>query len=236
MNIFTVSQSLINDLQECLIKTGKSGNITEIKQKEAYLNDGRIITPTANLTLKQLEFSSTKGIYLDERFLNIENGYYEGDIYCLEIEDNHTFYVRHNGKCFITGNSDETVVNLKNACLNIMELWWEGDDVWAVLEILNTPSGKIVQELLKSGCAVGISSRGTGSVTQIDEDSVEVDDNFTLICWDAVSNPSTPGAFLTPQQLNEGVQVNKNPYSEINSIISDILCQNLGFCECQLHK
>lgn len=131
-------------------------------------------------------------------------------------------------------HSEETIVNLKNACINIMEIWWEGDDVWGIVEVLNTPSGKIVQELLKAGLGVGISSRGTGSVTQIDEESVEVNDDFTLICWDIVSNPSTPGAFL---QMNEAVGgSNESSYGTINEIIGDILCQNVGFCSCQLKK
>lgn len=128
-------------------------------------------------------------------------------------------------------HSEETIVNLKNACINIMELWWEEDDVIAVIEVLNTPSGKIVQELLKAGLSVGISSRGTGSVTQIDEESVEVDDNFELICWDIVSNPSTPGAFL---HVNESVQPKELNFNNINEIVSDILCMNIGFCSCEL--
>lgn len=131
-------------------------------------------------------------------------------------------------------HSEETIVNLKNVCINIMEIWWKGDDVLGVIEVLNTPSGKIVQELLKAGLGVGISSRGTGSVTQIDEESVEVNDDFQLICFDIVSNPSTPGAFL---HMNEAAgESNDTPYSNINEIISDILCQNVGFCSCQLHK
>lgn len=133
-------------------------------------------------------------------------------------------------------HSEETIVNLKNACINIMELWWEEDDLMAIIEVLNTPSGKIVQELLKAGLGVGISSRGTGSVTQIDEESVEVDDNFELICWDIVSNPSTPGAFLPTKSLNESIDSKQLEYNKINEVISDILCMNIGWCSCELHK
>lgn len=130
-------------------------------------------------------------------------------------------------------HSEETIVNLKNACINIMELWWEEDDLIAIIEVLNTPSGKIVQELLKAGLGVGISSRGTGSVTQIDEEDVEVNDDFELICWDIVSNPSTPGAFL---HMNESVQSKESNFNNVNDIIGDILCMNIGFCSCELKK
>ena len=128
-------------------------------------------------------------------------------------------------------HTTEEVVNLKNACLNVMDIWWEGDDIYGLLEILNTPSGKIVQELLRSGLNVGISSRGTGSLTQVDEESTEVNDDYQLICFDCVSNPSTPGAYM--KQLNESKEI-INRYSKIDDIVSDILCTNLGFCSCQL--
>lgn len=130
-------------------------------------------------------------------------------------------------------HSEEMVINLKNACINIMEIWWEKDNVLAIIEVLNTPSGKIVQELLKAGLSVGISSRGTGSVTQVNEDTVEVDDDFTLLCWDIVSNPSTHGAFLHTKQMNESVNI-QSQSSQIDEIIGDILCMNVGWCSCQL--
>lgn len=130
-------------------------------------------------------------------------------------------------------HSEDLVINLKNVCINIMEIWWEGEDVHAIIEILKTPSGLIVQELLKAGLSVGISSRGAGSVSQVNEDTVEVDDDFVLCCWDVVSSPSTHGAYLHPKQINESVKVD-GIWSNIDQIISDILCMNLGFCECSL--
>ena len=65
-----------------------------------------------------------------------------------------------------------------------------------------------------------------------------MDDDYTLICWDAVSNPSTPGAYFLPKSLNEGVdnQIIIDSYSTANEMIGEILCRNLGFCSCQLHS
>ena len=96
---------------------------------------------------------------------------------------------------------ESTVVNLKNVSHNIIEMHWEGDDLCGTIEILSTPSGNIVKELMKNGIRLGVSSRGVGSVSQIGENTVEVEDDFNLICFDIVSNPSTQGAFLA-----EGVQ------------------------------
>jgi len=134
-------------------------------------------------------------------------------------------------------HSNEAVINWKNVCLIITEIWWEGDEVWGMVEIFDNPHGQILQEVLKKGYSVGISSRGLGSVTELDEEGhVEVDDDFTLICFDAVTNPSTHGAFLMSktEKLNENKQSLKEPLSELDQVIADILCQNLGYCECQL--
>ena len=91
------------------------------------------------------------------------------------------------------------------------------------LEILGTPSGNIAKELLKAGIRLGISSRGMGSVKELGEGKVEVQDDFEIVCWDLVSNPSTQGAFMNPS-LNESVQSRtNNKYTKINSLISDII-------------
>ena len=99
---------------------------------------------------------------------------------------------------------DSPIINLKNVSHNIREIYWEGDDVCGVVEILSTPSGNILRELLKNNIRLGISSRGMGSTRNIGEGKVEVQEDFELIGWDFVSNPSTHGAFMAP--MNESKQ------------------------------
>jgi hypothetical protein len=126
-------------------------------------------------------------------------------------------------------HSNDTVINLKNVCLNIQKLWWDGDDLMGKIEILSTPSGNIVKELFKCGGTVGISSRALGSVRQLDENTVEVQDDLELICWDIVSTPSTHGAFVTP--INEGVsRLPQGKYQKVNGILRDIICLNTNVC------
>jgi hypothetical protein len=98
---------------------------------------------------------------------------------------------------------DSSVINLKNVSHNVREIWWEGNDLCGTVEILPTPSGNILKELLRAGILLGISSRGMGSVTPMGEGKVKVGEDFELIGWDFVSNPSTHGAFMTP--MNESV-------------------------------
>lgn len=118
---------------------------------------------------------------------------------------------------------ESQVVNLANVSHNITDLWWQGNDLMGKLEILPTPSGNIAKELLKAGIRLGISSRGMGSVKELGEGKVEVQDDFEIVCWDLVSNPSTQGAFMSPS-LNEGIQISDNKaYSKINSLINEII-------------
>lgn len=93
---------------------------------------------------------------------------------------------------------DSSVINLKNVSHNIREIHWEGDALCGTVEILATPSGNILKELLKAGILLGISSRGMGSTKQLSNGGVEVNEDFELIGFDFVSNPSTHGAFMTP--------------------------------------
>jgi hypothetical protein len=117
---------------------------------------------------------------------------------------------------------ESAVVSLKNASHVVKELWWDGDDLMGKVELLNTPSGNIVKEILRGGHTIGISSRGTGSVTQTNEGTLMVQPDFELVCWDFVSNPSTQGAFMNPISLNEGKKV-VGKYDRLDSIINNIL-------------
>ena len=119
---------------------------------------------------------------------------------------------------------DSPLVQLKNASHIIKDLWWAGNNLMGRVEILNTPFGNIVSEILKAGYAVGISSRGTGSVTETEDGQVIVHDDFDLVTWAFVSNPSVQGAFMKPtRNLSEGMVVKQRDYSKVNSILNDIL-------------
>jgi hypothetical protein len=131
-------------------------------------------------------------------------------------------------------HAEDNIIHLNNVSHNIKKVWWDGDDVHARIEVLNTPSGRILKELFRAGINVGISSRGTGSVRELfRENAVEVQNDFELLCWDFVSNPSTQGAFMQPVGLNEGIENNPNPYFKTHRLINDILCNVKGYCECE---
>jgi hypothetical protein len=118
------------------------------------------------------------------------------------------------------------VINLKNVSHLVREFWWDGDKVMGKLEILPTPSGQILEALIKAGVTVGVSSRGMGSLEQ-NGNVMEVQDDFELLCWDFVSTPSNPGSYMGV--LQEGKQHDLKDYSKVNNIVREILCSK-GSC------
>jgi len=126
---------------------------------------------------------------------------------------------------------ESSVVNLQNVSHNVTKMWWEGDNLLGKVEVLSTPSGNILKELFKSGITLGISSRGMGT-TREHEGKTLVNDDFELVAFDFVSNPSTRGAFLEPVNLNESVSSDAKvvtngrvctKYCKVEGIIHEIL-------------
>lgn len=116
---------------------------------------------------------------------------------------------------------DSPVVNLKNVCCNVTDIWTDVDDVRGNIEILTTPTGNIVRELIRNNIRLGVSSRGMGSVKNLGENTVEVQEDFSLVCFDIVSNPSTIGAFITENTSPTII----DPYSNIDKLIHDFLSE-----------
>ena len=147
-------------------------------------------------------------------------------MYVLEREvRNYQKFIIENRALGELDHPDSSVVNLKNVSHLVREAYLEKGTVYGTVEILDTPSGKILQSLVESGVKLGISSRGVGS-TKKQGDYHVVQDDFQLICWDYVSEPSTPGAFMLP----EGKAINSNELrnifnksDRIDRIINDIL-------------
>lgn len=163
---------------------------------------------------------------------NVKNG--NGRVYPLEILKKQVDeYIKGPvASKTATGELDHpesSVINLNNVSHLITKVWWEGNDVMGELILLNTPSGKIAQEIVSAGIPLGISSRGMGSVKQLGE-TVEVQDDFELLCWDFVSTPSTYGAYM--EVVNESKNYNNKNYGKLNNIITDIICNRTGFCTC----
>ena len=147
---------------------------------------------------------------------------YEKKILMREVKKYMDEFVKNGNAFGELDHPESPVVSLKNASHIVKDLYWNGNDLMGKVELLNTPAGNIVKEIIKAGHTIGISSRGTGSVQQTNEGYLEVQPDFELVCWDFVSNPSTHGAFMNPVTLNESKQI-IDKYNKVHSIINDIL-------------
>lgn len=114
---------------------------------------------------------------------------------------------------------DQSVINLKNVSHLVTEVWWNGKDVMGKIQVLSTPSGQVLRELVNANVKIGISSRGTGSVRESRGETI-VEDDFQLICFDIVSEPSTHGAFMFQERKGN---VNENKQTKVSNLIKDIL-------------
>ncbi len=164
-----------------------------------------------------------KGILQKAETLNQNGRVYPKVILEREIK-NYQKFIKENRALGELDHPDSSVVELKNASHTIREAYMDGNIVYGTVEVLNTPSGKILQSLVESGITLGISSRGVGS-TKTQGDLQIVQDDFQLICWDFVSEPSTPGAFMMKEskEVNENyIESVFNKTDRINRIFNDI--------------
>jgi hypothetical protein len=159
----------------------------------------------------------------------VKNGngrYYSEQLWKREIEK-YMNVVKENRATGELDHPDSSIINLKNVCHIIRDIWWDGRNIMGKIEILPTASGNILKALIDNGVMVGVSSRGMGSLKQVGE-VMEVQDDFELLCWDFVSTPSNPGSYM--HLVNEGLSNQiVNPYAKANSILTEILCAN-GTC------
>ena len=165
-----------------------------------------------------------KGILQKADTLNQNGRIYPTNILEREVR-NYQKFIMENRALGELDHPDSSVVNLKNVSHIIRDAYLESGVVYGTAEILDTPSGKILQSLVESGVKLGISSRGVGS-TRKQGDYYVVQDDFQLICWDYVSEPSTPGAFMIPEgkRINEGdLKKIFNKSDRIDRVLNDIL-------------
>ena len=159
---------------------------------------------------------------------------YPMDILKREAEKYNEEFVKQRRALGECDHPDSSVVNLANASHHVTKMWWNGYDLMGEVEILNTPSGNILKNIIASGITLGISSRGVGSIKEVfteDKDKyLEVQEDFELIAFDFVSNQSTHGAFMNP--LKESKIVGEDKTKKVNGIVSQIICDIQGVCNC----
>ena len=177
------------------------------------------------LTEDEKRFVSEGGLILsgimqkaDE--LNGNGRVYPRKILMREV-DNYQKLVKERRALGELDHPEDSVINLKNASHLVTNVWWNGGDVMGKVQVLNTPAGNILKGLVESGVKLGISSRGLGSVREQAGKTI-VEDDFQLICFDFVSEPSTPGAYMMTENIEKSLNQVWTKADRINRALNDI--------------
>lgn len=168
-----------------------------------------------------------EGVLATAEVKNGNGRYYPKELWEREISRYVSQDVKENRATGELDHPDSTIISLKNVSHIIRDIWWDGDKVMGKIEILPTVSGNILKALIDNNVMVGVSSRGMGSLKPLGEGTMEVQDDFSLLCWDFVSTPSNPGSYMN--LVREGKEYQEYQYSKVNSLLTEILCAN-GSC------
>ena len=178
------------------------------------------------LTEEEKRFVKNGGMMLSGKLqeADIQNGngrIYPYKVLMREIET-YSKLVKENRALGELDHPDDSVINLKNASHMVTDVWMDGKNVMGKVKVLDTPSGNILRGLVNSGAQLGISSRGMGSVSESQGQTI-VEDDFQLICFDFVSEPSTPGAFMMKEAKDLSRPNVFTKADRINRLLNEVL-------------
>jgi len=153
-----------------------------------------------NVNLVTEEVNGEKQYHIDGIFMQAEQKNRNGRVYpkktlMKEVQRYNNEYVKTNRAMGELGHPDGPQLNLERVSHLIKELRVDGNDIYGRAKILDTPYGKIVKDLVKEGVKIGVSSRGMGSLKQVNGIN-EVQEDFNLAAVDIVADPSAPDAFV----------------------------------------
>lgn len=195
--------------------------MSEILNKRCVISEWYELDITPEI-LEEAAADPSKPLVLKDKLLqkaNTKN--HNGRIYPTEVlfreVKKYGHLVKERRALGELDHPDSPIVELKNVSHLVTDIYEQGEDVRGNIEILNTPQGQILRSIIQQGVKIGISSRGIGSL-QREGDINIVQDDFELIAFDAVSSPSTPGAFLV-----ESLQHEVDRFNNLRNILHSIL-------------
>jgi len=172
-----------------------------------------------------------KGIFMQSEKVNRNGRLYEGKTLAEAVRKYDENFVSKNRAMGELGHPEGPTVNLERVSHLIKDLKQEGNNYIGHADILETPYGNIVKNLIESGAKLGVSSRGMGSLERKNGVNV-VGNDFMLSAVDIVADPSAPDAFV--EGIMEGREWIWN-----NGILKERTIESIqkcikGACSCEL--
>jgi hypothetical protein len=175
-------------------------DLYKMKDK-AVVNKWSVGSSTKVSSFMSLVLSLFGNENINDKNVKIKKEKYFGNVYCVTTQSGNWLARRGNSKPFFTGNCDHpdsVIVSFEKMSHIVTKTWWSREntnELWGEIELMPTPFGKLIEAVVSRDCTIGVSSRGLGS-TQLVNGANVVQDDFMLVCWDIVTEPSTPGAFV----------------------------------------
>ena len=204
--VLTMSKVLLREYYE-LCEGGVCQDMLTEAEKRYVKNGGMILTGK----LQEAEVQNGNGRVYPRKILEREM-------------KNYMMLIKESRALGELDHPDDSVINLKNASHMVTDAWWDGNNVMGKVKVLNTPSGKILQQLVNDGVKLGISSRALGSVNESDGRTM-VQEDLQLICFDFVSEPSTPNAYMALQEAKD-IRIETDIFDKkykLNRMLNEIL-------------
>jgi len=181
------------------------------------------------LTEREKREVSNGATYLSGRIQAADTPNGNGRVYPKKVLEkeikNYLNVVKDNRATGELDHPEDSVVNLKNVSHLMVDVWWQGNDVMGKMKVLDTPSGRILKDLMDAGVKLGISSRGLGTVKEGKGGHDIVEEDFQLICFDIVSEPSTPNAFVYQDDKRKmsSFKMQESKKNQIDNLFNKIL-------------
>ena len=204
--VLTMSKVLLREYYE-MCEGGVCQDMLTEAEKRYVKNGGMILTGK----LQEAEVQNGNGRVYPKKILEREM-------------KNYAMLIKESRALGELDHPDDSVINLKNASHMVTDAWWDGNNVMGKVKVLNTPSGKILQQLVNDGVKLGISSRALGSVNESEGQTV-VQEDLQLICFDFVSEPSTPNAYMGLQEAKD-IRIETDIFDKkykLNRMLNEIL-------------
>jgi hypothetical protein len=204
--VLTMSKVLLREYYE-MCEGGVCQDMLTEAEKRYVKNGGMILTGK----LQEAEVQNGNGRVYPRKILEREM-------------KNYTMLIKESRALGELDHPDDSIINLKNASHMVTDAWWDGNNVMGKVKVLNTPSGKILQQLVNDGVKLGISSRALGSVNESDGRTM-VQEDLQLICFDFVSEPSTPNAYMALQEA-KNIRIETDIFDKkykLNRMLNEIL-------------
>ena len=195
-----------------ILKPGASGTGILIEQDAGYIDPSDARNKSFVNEVKKLEPGNTAIpsqliLYVVLQKWGVKNR--NGRIYPKEIlereNNNYQQLIKERRAIGELDHPESSIIAGDRISHNIIETWWEGKTLMGKMEILMSPGyvnygivstkGDEVANLIRNNIMIGVSSRGVGSLREINGQNI-VQDDFELICWDVVTSPSTPGSWM----------------------------------------